>query len=108
MLSPECSQFSLGAPLVSAKAFFELRDLFASLNLRGDFDRASLHANPEEGVDEAINKAALPTDEPTARQYLGNGESGRPGQGPHRRSDGTTRQRRSRRRKRTARKRRGG
>ena len=36
MLSAECLQFSLGAPVVSAKALFELRDLLASLNLHGD------------------------------------------------------------------------
>ena len=109
MLSPECLQFSLGAPVVSAKTLFELRDLLASLNLRGDSDRASLDANPREGVDEAIGKATVPTDEPCAGQCVGNGKSGRSTEGPHRRSDGAPRQRsRSRRKKRTAKKRRKG
>jgi hypothetical protein len=42
MASPECSQFSLCPSLVSVKALFELRDLFASLPLPADCDRASL------------------------------------------------------------------
>ena len=109
MLSPECLQFSLGAPVVSAKTLFELRDLLASLNFHGDSNRASLDANPREGVDEAIGKTSVRTDEPCT-WHVDNGKSRRPTEGPHRRSNGAPRQRSrntSRRRKRTARKRRG-
>ena len=57
MLSPECSQFSFGPPLISVEALFELRDLFASLPLHADCDRASLHAIPkEEAIDERSAK----------------------------------------------------
>src|SRR6266478_10175641 len=105
MLSPECSQFALGPPLISVKALSELRDLFASLPVHADCDRASLHAIPKEAVDEAIGKAALPADEPSARQCAASGKSRGPARGSHRRSGGTT-NRRSGRKARAARKRR--
>src|SRR5208337_3998191 len=89
MLSPECSQFSLGPPLISIKALLELRDLFASLPLPADCDSASLHAIPKEAIDEAT----LSADEPAARQCAARRKSGGPVRGPHCRSDGTPHQR---------------
>ena len=53
MLSPECSPFSLGPPLLSTQALSELHALLTSLPIR-----ASLNS-PKEGVDETIGKATL-------------------------------------------------
>jgi len=72
MLSHECSQFSLGPPLISAEALVELRELLASLRLHADCDKASPHSSPKEGIDETIGKAALSADESSALQYAGN------------------------------------
>src|SRR6202022_2540610 len=40
MLSPECSQFSLGPALLSTKALSELHDLLTSLPTHDDCDKA--------------------------------------------------------------------
>ena len=79
MVSPECSQFSLGPSLVSVRALFKLRDLLAGLPLPADCDRASLQATAaQEGIDEAIGKATLPADEPSAEQCAANRKSSGP------------------------------
>jgi hypothetical protein len=79
MVSPECSQFSLGPSLVSVEALFELRDLFASLPLAADCDRASMQATAtQEAIDEAIGKATPPADEPSAQQCDGSRKSSGP------------------------------
>jgi len=58
MLSPECSPFSLGPPLLSTQALSELHALLTSVPLHADCDKASPNS-PKEGVDETIGKATL-------------------------------------------------
>jgi hypothetical protein len=107
MLSPECSQFSLGPPLISVKALLELRDLFASLPLHADCDKSPPNSSSKEEADEAIGKTALPADESSNRQRTTSSDSRRPAKGTNHRSDGTIHQR-SARKNRAARKRRRG
>ena len=106
MLSPECSQFSVGPPVISAEALVELRELLTSLPLQADCAKASPHSSPKEGVDETIGETSLCTDESLALQYADNRNARRP-KGPDPRSCGTTHQG-SGRKKRAARKRRKG
>jgi len=68
MLSPECSKFSLGPPLISAEALGELHDLLTSLPIHADCDKASLNSPPKEGVDETIGKTTLPANESSTFQ----------------------------------------
>jgi hypothetical protein len=63
MLSPECSQLSLGPPLTSAEALAELHELLTSLPIHADCDKASLNSPPKEGVDETIGKITPPANE---------------------------------------------
>jgi hypothetical protein len=66
MLSPECSQFSLGPAVVSTEALSDLHDLLASLPLPADCDKAGLNSSPKEGLDETTGKATLPANESSA------------------------------------------
>ena len=107
MLSPECSQFSLGPPLISAEALGELHDLITSLPVHAGCDKASLNSPPKEGVDETIGKITLPANESPTPQRTCNSHSRRAAKRIDHRSDGATHQR-SKRRKQASRKRRRG
>ena len=90
MLRPECSQFSLGPPLISVDALVELRELLISLPLRTDCDKASPTVISQGGVDETIGEAALSTNEPSALQCASNSNAQRPAKGTVPGSDGAT------------------
>ena len=48
MFSPECTKFTFGAPMVSAAALTELRDLLATLRAAAPCDKSSQEV-PKEG-----------------------------------------------------------
>jgi hypothetical protein len=64
MLSPECSQFSLGFPLVSLEALSELHELLSAWKAPALCDKPFPNPYRKEGVDEAIREADRPADEP--------------------------------------------
>jgi hypothetical protein len=66
MLSPECSQLLLGAPLISAEALGELHDLLTSLPIYAACDKASLNSSAKEGADETIGQKTLLANESSA------------------------------------------
>jgi hypothetical protein len=55
MLSPECLQFSLGPPVISADALLELHDLLSSLLIPTDCDKASPNSSSKEGADDSFS-----------------------------------------------------
>jgi hypothetical protein len=65
MLSPECTQFTLGTPLIAVEALYDLRDILGAWRTASDCDKASLKQFAEEVVHEAIQPAA----ESVARQH---------------------------------------
>jgi len=93
MLSPECSQFSLGPALLSTEALSELHDLLTSLPIHVECDKAGLNSSPKEGVDETISKATLPAKESSTLQRACNSNCRRAAERTDQRSDGTTDQR---------------
>jgi len=93
MLSPECSQFSLGPAAVSTEALSELHDLLTGLPLPAACDKAGLNSPPKENLDETISKATLPANESSTIQPACHGNSQQPAERTDQRSDGTTNQR---------------
>ena len=93
MLSPECSQFSLGAALVSTEALSELHDLLTTLPIHVDCAKAGLNSSPKEGLDETIGKATLPANESFPLQHACNSNSRGAAERTDHRPEGTINQR---------------
>jgi hypothetical protein len=89
MLSPVCLQSPLAPPLLSTEALSELHDLLASLPIPFGCDRACLNSSPKEGIDEANDKAAPPTNESSTLQRAGNSNPRRAAGRTDQRPDGT-------------------
>src|ERR1700680_19730 len=104
MLSPECSQFSLGPSLLSTEALSELHDLLTSLPIHVHCDKAGLTSSPKEGLDETISKATLLANESSTLPRACHGDSQRAAERTDQRSDETANERGGRK-KRAARKR---
>src|SRR5208283_3403091 len=90
MLNPECAQFSLGPPLVAVEALLELRDLFTSLRLAADCDKASLKSSLQEEAHEATREAPQSAVQSAASGSPGAGRSPRETEGTGSGAGGTT------------------
>src|SRR5205814_1948601 len=66
MLSPDCSRFSFGSPLISVEALCAVRDLLAAWQTPFNCGKAWLKSPAKEGGDETIAKANQPADESAA------------------------------------------
>jgi hypothetical protein len=78
MLSPECTQFTLGTPLIAVEALYDLRDVLGAWRTASDCDKASRKQFAEEVVHEARVEAIQPAAESVATQPPEGGSVRRP------------------------------
>lgn len=77
MLSPDCTGFSLGPPLICAVALQELHDVIRAWQASFDCDKASLEESPREVMRDSTCEIAQLTAEPAARRCPQDGRTGR-------------------------------
>ena len=81
MLSPECTQFTLGPALIAVAALYELRDVLSAWRTASDCDKASRKQSPKEVVHEVTEEAIQPAAKSVAAQRLEGGDARRPAEG---------------------------
>lgn len=71
MLSPDCTQFTLGPPQIGIAALLELRDLLSALQAPPDCAKASLTSLRQEAAYEAASEVTPPAVESVFAERVG-------------------------------------